>query len=99
MVVDVLCTILYFADRYTVDLGAQYVYPESVGCIYDFEWPDILMEEENPVVEFFVTYDSSGLRILDESGRDIDIFMQEQNFKIPADWDLETSVGEYIEIA
>ena len=82
-----------------MDLGAQFVYPESVGCIYDLEWPYILMEEEDREWERIMTYDSSGLRIYDAMGRDIDIFIQQENFKIPADCDLDTSAGEYIERA
>ena len=82
-----------------MDLGAQYVYPETVGCIYDLEWPYVLLEEEYPAWETPMTYDSSGLRIYDDLGRDIDIFIQDQDIKIPIDSNAETSAGQYIETA
>ena len=37
-----------------MDLGAQIVYPDSVGCIYDLEWPYALMEEHSPIWERFM---------------------------------------------
>ena len=80
-------------------MGAQYVYPESVGCIYDLEWPSVLLEEEYPPRETTITYDSSGLRIYDDLGRDIDVFFQDQDIKIPIDSNAETSAGQYIETA
>ena len=57
------------------------------------------MQEEDRELDRFVTYDSSGMRILDEWGRDIDKFILQQDFKIPADYNLTTSVGEYIDTA
>ena len=56
-------------------MGAQYVYPESVGCIYDLEWPYILMTEQHPVWESNMIYDLSGSKLHDDIGRDIDEFI------------------------
>ena len=82
-----------------MDLGAQYVYPESLGCIYDLEWPHILMEHQYSVWKNTIKYDSSGLQMYDDKGRDIDKFLQVPDIKILCDSNSETSVGQYIETA
>ena len=66
--------IRYLPDICSVDLGAQYVYPESVGCIYDLEWPYVLMGNERYEWHEYRTYDSSGSRVcndMEEKLRDI----------------------------
>ena len=82
-----------------MDLGAQYVYPESVGCIYDLEWPYTLIDSDYRNLQGFMTYDSSGLRIYDDIKRDVDQFFQEQEIKILNDSNSKASVGEYYERA
>ena len=80
-----------------MDLGAQYVYPESVGCIHDLEWPYTLIDWDYHDWHGFRTYDSSGLRMYDATKRDMDEFLQEQEIKILNDSNSEASVGKYIE--
>ena len=57
------------------------------------------MQEEGREWDCFMIYDSSGLQIYNQIDEDIEIFMDEQDFKIPANYNLTTSVGQYIDEA
>ena len=80
-------------------MGAQYVYPESVGCIYDLQWPSELIDWDYRVWDGFNTYDSLGFRLYDYIERDMDELLLDQEIKFLNDSKTEASVGEYIETA
>ena len=82
-----------------MDLGAEYVYPESAGCIYDLEWPYALMEDEHYQWEDSMTYDSSGLRICSDMERKLTNILQYHVVNIPILLNPKKSVGQYIENA
>ena len=63
-------TICYLLDKYLVDLGAQYIYPEVAGSKIDnIDVHHDLMDKDYNYYKEYITYDSSGTRIYDVIAR------------------------------
>ena len=80
-----------------MDLGAQYAYPESVDYLSGLDWPVKFLDKGSTSWKSPMTYDSSGLEIYDEIGRNVSEFFHEIDFEKRNDPNPDTSVGEYIE--
>ena len=60
-------TIRYLPDKYLVDLGANWVFEEAKDTPLKIKWPFSLMEKEYCGVPNSLIYDSSGMRLDDET--------------------------------